>query len=224
LAPQARHGASFFVARCAPRLAQLTELDELLEDIARPNIDPLPALGGDLSGLLAQLVGCQGVQQGGVEQVGLPVVVAEQIAPQRAARLLVSLERDVAHNRIGVGLDFALRQQLAQVVGSAVPRRHAGPDLLLSRMVVARGQHHQAIQPDLPLAKLRHQARLHRGELNAALHHQRRDADPQQAFPGKGVMKSEAAEIERLKKENAKLRMERDILKKAAAFFAKESM
>lgn len=49
-------------------------------------------------------------------------------------------------------------------------------------------------------------------------------ADPQQAFPGKGLMKSEAAEIERLKKENAKLRMERDILKKAAAFFAKESM
>jgi len=49
-------------------------------------------------------------------------------------------------------------------------------------------------------------------------------ADPQQAFPGKGVMKSEVAEIERLKKENAKLRMERDILKKAAAYFAKESM
>lgn len=49
-------------------------------------------------------------------------------------------------------------------------------------------------------------------------------ADPQHAFPGKGVMKPEAAEIERLKKEVAKLRMERDILKKAAAFFAKESM
>jgi transposase len=49
-------------------------------------------------------------------------------------------------------------------------------------------------------------------------------ADPQQAFPGKGVMKPEQAEIERLKKEVAKLRMERDILKKAAAYFAKESM
>ncbi len=49
-------------------------------------------------------------------------------------------------------------------------------------------------------------------------------ADAQQAFPGQGVMKPEAAEIERLKKENAKLRMERDILKKAAAYFAKESM
>ena len=48
--------------------------------------------------------------------------------------------------------------------------------------------------------------------------------DPQEAFPGKGVMKPEQAEIERLKKEVNKLRMERDILKKAAAYFAKESM
>ncbi len=37
-------------------------------------------------------------------------------------------------------------------------------------------------------------------------------------------MKPEQAEIARLKKEVAKLRMERDILKKAAAYFAKESM
>ena len=49
-------------------------------------------------------------------------------------------------------------------------------------------------------------------------------ADPQQAFPGQGVMKPEQAEIERLKKENAKLSMERDLLKKAAAYFARESM
>ena len=48
--------------------------------------------------------------------------------------------------------------------------------------------------------------------------------DPQQAFPAKGVMKPEQAEIERLRKEVAKLKMERDILKKAAAYFAKESM
>ena len=49
-------------------------------------------------------------------------------------------------------------------------------------------------------------------------------SDPQQAFPGKGVMKPEQAEIERLRREVAKLKMERDILKKAAAYFAKESM
>jgi transposase len=49
------------------------------------------------------------------------------------------------------------------------------------------------------------------------------DADPQHAFPGKGVLKPEQAEIERLRKEVARLKMERDVLKKAAAFFAKES-
>ena len=43
--------------------------------------------------------------------------------------------------------------------------------------------------------------------------------DPQQAFPGKGVMKPEQAELDRLRKEVAKLKMERDILKKAAAYF-----
>lgn len=48
--------------------------------------------------------------------------------------------------------------------------------------------------------------------------------DPQQAFPGQGVLKPEQAEIDRLRKEVAKLKMERDILKKAAAYFARESM
>ena len=37
-------------------------------------------------------------------------------------------------------------------------------------------------------------------------------------------MKPQQAEIDSLKKEVAKLKMERDILKKAAAYFAKESM
>ena len=49
-------------------------------------------------------------------------------------------------------------------------------------------------------------------------------ADPQHAFPGQGVMKPEMAELARLRKENAKLEMARDLLKKAAAYFAKESM
>ena len=37
-------------------------------------------------------------------------------------------------------------------------------------------------------------------------------------------MKPEQAELDRLRKEVSKLKMERDILKKAAAYFAKESM
>ena len=48
--------------------------------------------------------------------------------------------------------------------------------------------------------------------------------DQQQAFPGQGVMKPEQAEIERLRKEMAKLKMERGILKRAAACFAKDSL
>ena len=47
-------------------------------------------------------------------------------------------------------------------------------------------------------------------------------ADPAQAFPGHGQMKPEQLEIERLKREVAKLKAERDILKKAATYFARE--
>ena len=43
------------------------------------------------------------------------------------------------------------------------------------------------------------------------------------AFPGKGRLTLEKEELMRLRKENQRLRMERDILKKAAAFFANES-
>lgn len=49
-------------------------------------------------------------------------------------------------------------------------------------------------------------------------------ADPTHAFPGHGVQKPEEGELTRLRREVARLKMERDILKKAAAFFAKESM
>ncbi len=48
--------------------------------------------------------------------------------------------------------------------------------------------------------------------------------DPQQAFPGHGQMKPEQLELARLRKELIKVKAERDILKKAAAYFAKESM
>ena len=47
--------------------------------------------------------------------------------------------------------------------------------------------------------------------------------DPQHAFPGQGQLKPEQLEIARLKREVTKLKAERDILKKAAAYFAKES-
>ncbi len=48
------------------------------------------------------------------------------------------------------------------------------------------------------------------------------EADPQHSYPGHGQMKPEQLEIARLKREVTKLKAERDILKKAAAYFAKE--
>ena len=47
---------------------------------------------------------------------------------------------------------------------------------------------------------------------------------PDEAFPGNGKMTPQDAEIARLRKEVAKLKMERDILKNAAAYFATESI
>ena len=64
------------------------------------------------------------------------------------------------------------------------------------------------------------------------------DASPQQIFPGKGKNRAYERrkvapkdisaetpdqELKRLRRENERLRQERDFLKKAAAFFAKES-
>ena len=46
--------------------------------------------------------------------------------------------------------------------------------------------------------------------------------DPGQAFPGHSQMKPEQLEIECVRREVAKLKAERDILKKAAAYFGKE--
>jgi transposase len=47
---------------------------------------------------------------------------------------------------------------------------------------------------------------------------------PVAAFPGNGQMRADLAEIAALKKGGVRLRAERDILKKAAAFFAREAI
>jgi len=45
---------------------------------------------------------------------------------------------------------------------------------------------------------------------------------PEEAFPGKGRQTSDAEQIKQLQSENQRLRMERDILKKAMVIFSKE--
>lgn len=48
--------------------------------------------------------------------------------------------------------------------------------------------------------------------------------DTRHAFPGHGQVRPEQQEIDRLRREVAKLKAERDILKKAAAYFARDAM
>ena len=48
-------------------------------------------------------------------------------------------------------------------------------------------------------------------------------AEGEQAFPGKGHLPAVEEELRHLRAENQRLRREREILKKATAFFARES-
>jgi transposase len=81
------------------------------------------------------------------------------------------------------------------------------------RLVIERGVSAAQAARDLGVHTnvLRHWVREHR-------------ADPTYAFPGAGLQKPEEAEVTQLKREVARLKMERDILKKAAAYFARESL
>ena len=47
--------------------------------------------------------------------------------------------------------------------------------------------------------------------------------DEAEAFRGNGKLTVEQQELRRLREENRRLKLEREVLKKAAAFFAKES-
>jgi transposase len=47
------------------------------------------------------------------------------------------------------------------------------------------------------------------------------EEDPDHAFPGKGHLKPAEDEIARLRRENRRLRQERDILKKAVGIFSR---
>ncbi|OVE76504.1 hypothetical protein BVX98_05860 [bacterium F11] len=67
-------------------------------------------------------------------------------------------------------------------------------------------------------------------ELDISAHHLYRwrdlvDRGRSDAFPGAGKRESKSgSELDQLRRENIRLREERDILKKATAFFAKESI
>src|SRR6516162_8567082 len=76
------------------------------------------------------------------------------------------------------------------------------------------------VRAGIPTARVSGDLGIHLNVLKAWL--RQFDQDPDNAFTGKGKMKPEEAELFRLKRELMKVTAERDILKKALAYFAKE--
>ena len=95
-----------------------------------------------------------------------------------------------------------------------MPRRKFSREFKIEavRLVTERGVAVAQAARDLDLAE--GQLRRWMRELTAA---------PQGAFPGNGQQRADMAEIAALKKEVGRLKAERDILKRAAAFFAREA-
>lgn len=73
-----------------------------------------------------------------------------------------------------------------------------------------------------PVTEAARSLELHRSILQRWIKEFNADEDGQ-AFRGKGKLTPEQAEIRRLKEENRRLKMEKEILKKATVFFAKET-
>jgi transposase len=96
----------------------------------------------------------------------------------------------------------------------AKPRRTFTPEFKLQavQLVTEQGKSVAEVARDLDLSES-----LLRGWKQALA------AEGDRAFPGQGHLPAMEEELRRLRAENKRLVMERDILKKATAFFARES-
>jgi transposase len=93
-------------------------------------------------------------------------------------------------------------------------RRHHTPEFKREALSLIIDQHVSVAEVSRRLGIS--QSLLHKWKAQLAAH-------GEQAFPGQGQQTAQEAELARLRRENEQLRMERDILKKATAFFARES-
>ena len=77
-----------------------------------------------------------------------------------------------------------------------------------------------ASEPGNTQSKIERDLGISQGIISRWKRELRKDGD--QAFPGKGRLKPDDDEMRRLKRENERLRRERDILKKAVAIFSED--
>jgi transposase len=77
-----------------------------------------------------------------------------------------------------------------------------------------------ASEPGNTQSQIEHDLGISQGIISRWKRELRKDGD--QAFPGKGRLKPDDDDMRRLKRENERLRRERDILKKAVAIFSED--
>jgi hypothetical protein len=91
---------------------------------ARRGIHPRPALGLHLGGDACQLVLRQPFQQRGIGQIHARIAFREQVAADATACGFVGVQPDEAHQRMPVGVDFALGQASRRRTAGAATAAH----------------------------------------------------------------------------------------------------
>ena len=81
----------------------------------------------------------------------------------------------------------------------------------------------QVIEGERPIAAVARPLEMSGKSLANWVYRARKSQEPVKRLPARPASEMEA-ELSRLRQENAKLRLEEDILKKAAAYFARESV
>lgn len=79
-----------------------------------------------------------------------------------------------------------------------------------------------ASEPGASASQIERELDLYQGAISSWKRQQQKD--PEGAFPGNGRLKPADEEKRRLRRENERLRQERNILKKAAAYFSKDAI
>ena len=140
--------------RCASRLFGSRRSRGTLEGLqvgirgGGRGIHPGPSFAADLGGDARQLVQCQPFQQGGIVEVHARIAFREQVTANTAARLLVGVQPDEAHQRMAVGVNLAFRQAVTQGGRATLPLRCIVERSVLRCVIVSDGQRHELVERD----------------------------------------------------------------------------
>src|ERR1700722_8572029 len=138
--------------------------------VRNPNFDPAPAFLANGIGNALQLLRYEVFEQRFVEDEHALFAVAEKVALDRAAGLLISLERDEANAAVR-SRDLVLQETVADNRWiTLLPLGKARPDTFLGRMVVRDCECHDMLECHFAPAESFDEERADTGKPEALLH------------------------------------------------------